>query len=139
MGPPGQACVLKILRPNAETISSNTNIHDLRVRHTLTATPTSPTDHATLPRTASKGLVPGEPPTIGCLQTAMIGCCHASNIPLLWASLTRIPVTTPAAVSNAVKLTANTNIEIQINTGKKPECPRRSIQTDKAASGNRGI
>src|SRR4029078_3468403 len=102
-GPPGQAWVLNMAIPKLERASKATGAHDLPASLSDTAAATAPTDNAMLPNTARKGAgISGEPPMIGCVQTASIEARHASGVPDLWAALMRIPVTTPAAVSNAV-------------------------------------
>src|SRR6516225_12413547 len=67
---------------------------------------------------------------IGSVQIASIGLSQASGEPEAWAAWTRIPVATPAAVSQAAQPTPKTNIATRqisagIQRGGGPEEKRR--------------
>ena len=69
----------------------------------------------------------------------MIGARQASGAPLVRAPSSRIPVVTPAAVSNAIHDTPNTKAPARQSAAANPRCPATRSASASATSGNRTI
>jgi len=121
MGPPGAAWVLNTPKATAEIASSRTGGHELPARRRVNPAARHAISQAQVPVTARSGAESGDAPapTIGWFQTDMTGARQASGVPLARAPSSRIPVVTPAAVSNATQDTAKT---------KAPAHPRPEIE-----------